>query len=107
MNREYHKAYSQELHRDMEALVYGHAGMPILVFPSSMGRFFEYEDRGMIGTLWQKIEQGHLQLFCVDSIDGESWYNKGLHPHDRVARHIQYENYVLFEVLPLIRGING
>src|ERR1019366_239275 len=50
MNREYHKAYSQELHRDMEALVFGHAGMPLLVFPTSMGKFFEYEDRGMIGV---------------------------------------------------------
>ena len=55
MNREYHKGYSQELHRDMEALVFGHAGTPLLVFPTSMGKFFEYEDRGMIGTLAHKI----------------------------------------------------
>ncbi len=41
----------QELHRDMEMLVFGHAGMPLVVFPTSMGRFFEYEDRGMIGVL--------------------------------------------------------
>ena len=54
MNREYHKAYSQELHRDMEALVFGHAGTPLLVFPTSMGKFFEYEDRGMIGVLAPK-----------------------------------------------------
>ena len=107
MRRDYHKWYSQRLNRHMELLSYGHAGMPILVFPSSMGKFFEYEDRGMINAIWQKIENGHLQLFCVDSVDKESWYNKGLHPHDRVARHIQYENYVLFEVLPLIRGTNG
>ena len=40
MNREYHKAYSQELHRDMEALVFGHAGTPLLVFPTSHGEDF-------------------------------------------------------------------
>ena len=51
MNREYHKQYSHELGRDMESLVYGHAGQPILVFPTSMGRFFEYEDAGMIRAL--------------------------------------------------------
>ena len=73
MNREYHKAYSQELNRDMEALVYGHAGTPLLVFPTSMGRFFEYEDRGMIGTLAPKIERGELQVFCPDAVDTESW----------------------------------
>ena len=42
MNREYHKQYSHELGRDMESLVFGHGGQPILVFPSSQGRFFEY-----------------------------------------------------------------
>jgi len=62
MNREYHKGYSQELHRDMDALVFGHAGMPLLVFPTSMGKFFEYEDRGMIGVLAPKIERGDLQV---------------------------------------------
>jgi hypothetical protein len=39
MNREYRKEYSHELGRDMESLVYGHAGQPILVFPTSMGTF--------------------------------------------------------------------
>ena len=80
MNREYHKGYSQELHRDMEALVFGHAGTPLLVFPTSMGKFFEYEDRGMIGALADKIERGELQVFCPDGVDLESWYNKGAHP---------------------------
>ena len=107
MRRAYHNWYSHRLNRNMELLSYGHSGMPVLVFPSSMGKFFEYEDRGMVNALWQKIDNGSLRLFCVDSVDTESWYNKSLHPHDRVARHIQYENYVLFEVLPLIRGTSG
>jgi esterase/lipase superfamily enzyme len=72
MNREYHKGYSQELHRDMEALVFGHGGTPLLVFPTSMGRFFEYEDRGMTGVLTAKIEAGELQVFCPDAVDLES-----------------------------------
>ena len=63
MNREYHKNYSQELQRDMEALVFGHAGQPMLVFPTSMGRFFEYEDSGMIRALAGKIDAGQLQVF--------------------------------------------
>ena len=106
MNREYHKGYSQELHRDMEALVFGHAGMPVLVFPTSMGKFFEYEDRGMIGTLAPKIERGEIQVFCPDAVDTESWYNKGVHPRVRVMRHLQYERYLLHEFLPFIRWKN-
>ena len=106
MNREYHKAYSQELHRDMEALVFGHAGTPLLVFPTSMGRFFEYEDRGMIGVLSNKVDRGELQVFCPDAVDTESWYNKSVHPRVRVLRHLQYERYLLHEFLPFIRWKN-
>jgi len=107
MNREYHKGYSQELRRDMELLVFGHGGMPLLVFPTSMGRYFDYEDRGMIGTLAPKIENGGLQVFCADSVDAESWYNKGVHPRQRVLRHMQYERYLLNELLPFIRATNS
>jgi esterase/lipase superfamily enzyme len=103
MNREYHKWWSSRLGRDMELLVFGHGGMPMLVFPSSMGRFFEYEDAGMIRSIADRFEHGHLQAYCVDSVDGESWYNKRAHPADRVRRHVTYESYVIHEVLPLIR----
>ena len=48
MQREHHKWYSEHLGRDMEMLVFGHAGTPVLVFPTSMGKYFEYEDRGMV-----------------------------------------------------------
>lgn len=107
MNREYHKWYSETLGRDMELLVHGHSGTPVLVFPTSMGKYFEYEDRGMTEALRGKLESGTLQLFSVDSVDGESWYNKSVHPRVRIARHMQYEYYVLKEVLPFIREKSG
>ena len=69
----------------------------LLVFPTSMGKFFEYEDRGMIGVLAPKIEAGELQVFCPDGVDTESWYNKNVHPRVRVLRHLQYERYILHE----------
>lgn len=106
MNREHHKWYSQALGRDMELLVHGHAGTPVLVFPTSQGRFYEYEDRGMTHALADKLEGGGLQLFSVDSVDSESWYNRGVHPIVRVARHGQYEQYLLQEVLPFIAQKN-
>jgi esterase/lipase superfamily enzyme len=99
MNREYHKWYSPSLHRDMELLVFGHGGQPVIVFPTSMGRFFDYENRGMIEAVRSKYEGGELQAFCVDSVDTESWYNKGIHQRDRVLRHEAYERYLLHEVL--------
>ena len=77
MTRDYHRWYSRSLGRDMELLVFGHAGPPVVVFPSSMGAFFEFEDRGMVEALRGKLDGGGLQLFCVSSVDGESWYARG------------------------------
>ncbi len=107
MNREYHKWYSPSLGRDMELLIYGHGGAPLLVFPSSMGRFYEYEDRGMIAAIAGRYEHGQAQAFCVDSVDSESWYNRRAHPADRARRHQAYHAYIMNEVVPLIRQRNG
>jgi len=106
MKREYHKRYSSELGREMEMLVFGHDGLPAIVFPTSCGRFYEFEDRAMVSAVWEKIESGRLQLFCVDSVDAESWYNRNVPPRWRIARHVQYENYILREVLPFVRQQN-
>jgi esterase/lipase superfamily enzyme len=106
MVREYHKWHSNCLSREMELLVFGHAGLPVVVFPTSGGRFFEFEDRGMVAALAGKIDAGHLQLYCVDSVDMESWYNRQIAPRRRIARQIEYEKYVLGEVVPLVRSKN-
>ena len=106
MQREYHKWNSPSLGRDMEMLIFGHAGLPVLVFPSSCGRFFEFEDRHMVAAVADRIERGALQLFCIDSVDSESWYNRDVGPRWRIARHVQYERYCMDEVLPLMRAKN-
>ena len=107
MNREYHKWYSPSLGRDMELLVFGHAGLPVIVFPTSMGRFFDYENRHMISIIGDQYERGQIQAFCVDSVDAESWYNKSIHPAQRVARHEQYDHYLVNEVVPFVRSRNS
>jgi esterase/lipase superfamily enzyme len=106
MNREYHKWYSSELERDMELLVFGHAGAKVLVFPTRDGKFFEYEDLRMVKQLTEKLEKGQLQLFCVDSIDKESFYCDWRHPADRIQRHIQFEKYIINDVIPFMDEIN-
>jgi esterase/lipase superfamily enzyme len=87
----------------MELLRFGHDGEPAMVFPTSMGRFYEFEDRGMIGAVSDRIEAGQVQFYCVDSLDAESWYNRHVHPRQRVERYLQYEQYLLQEVIPFIR----
>jgi len=91
----------------MELLVVGQAGTPVIVFPTSMGRFFDYENRHMIDVVGDRYEDGRLQAFCVDSVDSESWYNKAVPPAQRAARHNQYDDYLVHEVVPFIRARNA
>ncbi len=105
MIRTYHAWHSTHLNRHMELLVFGHAGARVLVFPTRIGRFYDYEDFGIVEALAEKITNGWLQLFCVDSVDGESIYSDRP-PHERIQRHMQYEQYILEEVLPLSRQLN-
>ena len=106
MHRDYTKWWSPSLGRDMELLIFGHSGTPILAFPSSMGRFHEWEDFGMVGALADQLANGHNQLICVDSVDAESFYNKSVDPFTRIQRQRQYERYILNEVIPSIRAQN-
>jgi esterase/lipase superfamily enzyme len=100
MVRSYLRDWSTSLGREIEMLRFGESGLPLLVFPTSMGRFYQWEDFGMVGSLADKIDGGFIQLWCVDSVDAESWYAKNKAPRERVRRHLQYERYLLNELLP-------
>ena len=107
MHREHVRWYSPSLGRDMDLLRFGHAGAPVLVFPSSMGRFYEWEDFQMVEAIADKLDAGHNQLVCLDSVDAESFYNKQISPFDRIRRHQQYEAYVMTEALPYATHAGG
>jgi esterase/lipase superfamily enzyme len=86
----------------MELLLFGHAGARVLVFPTSKGRFYEWEDRGMMDALREHLEQGWLQVFCVDSDDAEGWYAWWKHPGERAWRQELYDRYLVNEVVPFM-----
>jgi esterase/lipase superfamily enzyme len=106
MERQYHRWYSARVNREMEMLVFGHAGERVIVFPTRQGRYYDYENWGMIDAVRDRIEAGELQLYCVDSYDSQSLYHWGIAPWDRIARLRDYEEYILCEVLPLTRALN-
>lgn len=107
MNREYRKWWSPALERDMELLVFGAGGTPVLVFPTSMGRFYQWEDFKLVEHMATRINEGWLQLWCVDSVDSESFYDKKRPWQARAQRHLAYERYLIDEVLPAIRADNS
>lgn len=107
MQREYIKWKSPTLGRDMEMLIFGKEGTPVLIFPTDRGRFFEWEDNGGPDVLIEQIESGYNQFFCIDSVAEESFLNSNVDPYTRLMRENQYEMYVLDEVLPYINEVNN
>lgn len=101
MKREYRTVPSRVWGRPMEMLVYGDSGKPMVVFPSQEGRFFDYENFGMIDTLAPFIDQGKIQVYCVDSLDRESWFSQAA-PAERAARANDYDQAIANDVIPHI-----
>ena len=101
-NEEHVKWYSHRMGRDMDVLVHGHAGAPVIICPSSWGHYYEWKDFLMVETLADKLDAGHIQLFGIDSHCADSWYNDQIPPRERVRRHNVWEDYVLSEVVPFI-----
>lgn len=106
MKTGYFKEYSRCLNRDMEFKVFGHAGKPVLVFPSFNGRFFQYEDCGMVDACASFIESGQIMLFCADSIDGETWGGAG-EPKERIRKQEDYFRYITKELMPRVKELSA
>lgn len=106
MKVEYYKEYSYNLRRDMEFKVYGHAGKPCIAFPSQNGRFFDYENRGIIDSMSWYIEQGKIQVFCVDSVDIDTWSADWKNAYDRINYQEAYYNYITSEFVHRVYEIN-
>jgi esterase/lipase superfamily enzyme len=97
----YKKWYTPFLSREFEMLVFGYDGYPVLLFPTSLGRYYQYKDFKLLDTVAPLIDSGKIKVYTPDGIDSESWYNKSIHPADRVKTHNAYENVIFNEVLPL------
>ena len=78
----------------MEFKVYGHAGRPVLYIPCQDGRFFDFENFKMTDTWAPWIESGQVMVFSIDTMDKETWSNKGANPRWRAERHEQWMRYI-------------
>lgn len=104
MYREYVRWWSPSLHRDMEFLWFGKFGRPAILFPTSAGRYFENEDFHLVDSVSDKVDAGEIQVILPDTVNSESWYNEGVHPAVRAARHTQYDSYLRHELVPYIHN---
>ena len=107
MYEHYHRWYSTSLNREMEVLAFGTRGYPVMLFPTSMGRFYENKDFKLLDSVAWFVNEGLVKIYCPDGIDALSWYNRGIHPAQRVMNHIWYDQYLLTELVPLMQRETG
>ena len=100
MQEEYLKWRSPNLSKDIEMLTFGFGGRPLVLFPTSQGRYYENKDFKLIESVQHYLEAGKIKIYCPDSIDALSWYNKDIHPEARVKNHIWYDQLLQQEIVP-------
>ena len=66
-----HVIHSSHLNKEMHIIHYGHSGVPFLGFPTQCAPCTNYEDFGVTHTLRTYLEDGEMQLFSVETVDGE------------------------------------
>ena len=106
MQGTYYKEWSSVLNREMEFKVYGSAGVPVLALPARGGRFFDWENNGMPDAIAQLLNEGKIQLFCADSVDGEGVLNGDLPLRRRAEAQEKYFVYLTAELAPRILTLN-
>ena len=104
MDTHYEKWYSPSLGRDMELKVYGRGGKPVLYIPCQDGRFFDFEGFKLTDTWSPWLESGQATVFAIDTMDIETFSDKGGDPYGRIRRHEAWIAYITNEVVPYIRS---
>ena len=100
MTEQYHRWYSPNLNHDVEMLVFGDRGYPVILFPTSQGRYFQNKDEGLIDSVRWFIDEGLVKIYCPDSLDWLTWYNKNIHPADRARNYAWYDKMLYNEIVP-------
>lgn len=103
MQEQFIQFYSHNLGQDVDMLTYGNEGLPIILFPTTMGRYYENRDFLLVESVRWFVEQGKVQIYCPDSINSDSWYNRNIHPAEKVRRHIQYDRFLSEELVPQLQ----
>lgn len=99
LKEEYVKWFSHTLGRETEMLVIGHSGIPVIMFPTSMGTYHQNKDFHLIDSVEWYVNNGLVKIYCVDSVDKESFYNDAIHPADRIRNHNVYDRFILNEIV--------
>jgi len=94
--------FSQNLNIEMPLVAYGHAGLPLLMFPTAAADYLEYERFHLVEAIRPQIERGQIRAYSVNSVNRYSLLNEQMPPHLKAELLTHFDRYVTDEVLPLI-----
>ena len=103
MRRDTTSWYSHNLGMEMPLVAYGHAGYPLLMFPTAAADYLEYERFHLVDAVKPFIESGLLRAYSINSVNKHSLLNKQASPQWKAEMLTRYDRYITDEVLPLIR----
>lgn len=107
MRRDTTSWYSHNLGMEMPLVAYGHAGQPLLMFPTAAADYLEYERFLLINAIKPFIENGLIRAYSINSVNRYSLLNKKASPQWKAELLTRYDRYIMEEVLPLIRNECG
>ncbi len=99
MKEQYFKWHNKHINQDMEMLVFGEKGYPVIIYPTSMGSYTQNKDFNLIEAVEWFVNSGLIKVYTPSSIDNDSWYDKKIHPRQRVLNHMNYEKAILEDVV--------
>ena len=94
--------YSHILNRRLGMHMYGHDGLPCLVYPSQNGKSGDFEGFGMVDVCRPWIDRGRLRLYCVDSLDNQTWSATDRPPRERIELHEAWFSHLTQEFVPFM-----
>ncbi|HJT68047.1 MAG TPA: alpha/beta hydrolase-fold protein [Pyrinomonadaceae bacterium] len=99
--------YSHNLNMEMPLVSYGHAGPPLLMFPTAAADYLEYERFYLVDAIEPLIEAGKLRAYSINSVNRYSLLNEKMPAHLKAELLTRYDRYITDEVLPLISNDIG
>ncbi|MCA1803076.1 MAG: hypothetical protein LC662_11505 [Rhodothermaceae bacterium] len=98
---------SPSLGKQMQVNIYGTGGTPVLAFPDYNGKASDYSSLGFLDQINEQLTNEYNRFYCVSTVDKDVFNTRTNNPDGRLGLYIQYENYIMDEVIPFIKDHSG
>src|SRR5437660_1639491 len=91
LNAGIESGYKHKLGMDMPIVAYGHAGYPMLFFPTAAADYLEYERFQMIDAIAHHIERGRVRVYSINSVNRYALLNENASPQWKAEMLTRYD----------------